>query len=93
MANTRSSAKRARQAVKRQASNSIVSSGAKTAIRNAIAAIQTKDLAKAKEAYMTAVKTLSKAASKKSLPKTRAARKISRLTLLIKKTLPQVLSQ
>jgi small subunit ribosomal protein S20 len=92
MANTRTSGKRALQAKKRQARNTIVRSATKSALRNALAAIQTKDVAKAKEAYMAAVKALSKAASKGGIPAGRAARKISRLTHLAKKTLPAALS-
>jgi small subunit ribosomal protein S20 len=92
MANTRSSGKRARQADKRQERNIIIRSATKSALRDAMAAIQTKDVAKAKEAYMAAVKALSKAASKGGIPKGRAARKISRLTLFAKKALPQALS-
>ena len=88
MANTRQSAKRARQANKREAQNTIIRTIAKTAIRKAAAGILSKDLTKAKETYATAVKTISKAASKGAIPKTRAARKISRLTLLLKKTIP-----
>jgi hypothetical protein len=38
-----------------------------------------------------AVKALSKAASKGTIPKSRASRKISRLTLLAKKILPDSL--
>jgi small subunit ribosomal protein S20 len=90
MANTRKSGKRAGQATKRQSRNIIVRSATKTALRDALAAIQSKDLSKAKDAYLAAVKALSKAASKGGIPKGRAARKISRLTLFAKKALPQV---
>jgi small subunit ribosomal protein S20 len=90
MANTRKSTKRAGQAKKRQARNVIIRSATKSALRDALAAIQAKDVAKAKEAYMAAVKALSKAASKGGIPQGRAARKISRLTLFVKKTLPGV---
>lgn len=92
MANTRSSTKRAVQAKKRQARNTIVRSSTKSALRDALAAIQAKDVAKAKDAYMAAIKALSKAATKGGIPKGRAARKISRLTLLAKKALPQAIS-
>lgn len=92
MANTRSSGKRAVQAEKRQARNIIVRSSTKSALRNALAAFQAKDVAKAKEAYLSAVKALSKAASKGGIPKGRAARKISRLTVFAKKALPQAFS-
>ena len=91
MANKRQSAKRANQEVKRQSRNSAVKSSTKTAVKKAIEAVQEKDLGKAKEAYMLAIKALSKAASKGSIPKTRASRKISRLTLLAKKILPDAL--
>ena len=93
MANTRTSAKRARQADKRQSRNQIVRSATKTAVKNAVDVLKSKDVAKAKEAYTAAIKALSKAASKGSIPAGRAARKISRLTLFIKKNLPQALSK
>lgn len=93
MANTRKAAKRARQATKRQDRNQIVRSLTRTAVKQALDALKTKDVAKAKEAYKGAVRALSKAASKGGVPQRRAARKISRLTHLIKKTLPAVLPQ
>ncbi len=92
MANTRQSTKRAKQAEKRQARNTIIRSSTRTALKNALTAIQTKDIAKAKAAYLDAVKALSKAASKGGIPKGRASRKISRLTHFVKKALPQALS-
>jgi small subunit ribosomal protein S20 len=91
MANKRQSGKRAKQALVRQARNSTVKSSTKTAVKKAIEAVQTKDIAKAKEAYTLAIKALSKAASKGTIPKARASRKISRLTLLAKKILPDAL--
>lgn len=91
MANKRQSTKRAKQAVKRTDRNQIVKTATKTAVKKAIEAVQEKDLGKAKEAYMLAVKALSKAASKGSIPKSRASRKISRLTILAKKMLPEAL--
>jgi small subunit ribosomal protein S20 len=91
MANTRQSAKRARQAEKRQDRNKTIRSSTRTSLRAAIESLKAKDLAQAKEAYMGAVKTLSKAASKGAIPKARAARKISRLTALVKKLLPATL--
>jgi ribosomal protein S20 len=93
MANTRTSTKRARQAETRKSRNVVVRSSTKSALRDALAAIQAKDVSKAKEAYMSAIKALSKAASKGGIPKGRAARKISRLTLLAKKALPAMLSK
>lgn len=91
MANKRQSAKRATQALTRQNRNSTVKSATKTAVKKAIEAVQAKDLGKAKEAYMLAIKALSKAASKGTIPKARASRKIGRLTLLAKKILPDAL--
>lgn len=91
MANKRQAGKRAKQAVKRQSRNSTIKSATKSAVKKAIEAVQAKDMGKAKEAYMLAVKALSKAASKGSIPKARASRKISRLTLLAKKILPDAL--
>lgn len=91
MANKRQSLKRAKQEGKRQERNTAVKSATKSAVKKAIEAVQTKDMGKAKEAYMMAVKALSKAASKGTIPKTRASRKISRLTLLAKKILPEAL--
>jgi small subunit ribosomal protein S20 len=91
MANTRTSTKRARQALTRKAQNQITRSSTRTALRGAMDAIKKKDHAEVKTAYLNAVRALSKAASKGAIPKTRAARKISRLTLFIKKTLPAIL--
>lgn len=86
MANTRTSAKRAHQALHRQARNQTNHSAAKSALRDALETIRNNvDLEKAKAAYQNAVKTLSKAASKGTIPRGRASRKISRLTLLAKK--------
>jgi small subunit ribosomal protein S20 len=92
MANTRKSAKRARQATKKNARNTIVKSSTKSALKTALDAIRNQDVALAKEAYVGAIRALSKAASKGVIPKTRAARKISRLTNLAKKSLPTALN-
>jgi small subunit ribosomal protein S20 len=92
MANTRQSTKRAGQADKRNQRNQIVRSTTRTALRDALAALKTQDVAKAKEAYNAAVKALSKAASKGGMPKGRASRKVSRLTMFVKKHLPAALS-
>ncbi len=84
MANTRKSTKRAGQAKKRQTRNTLVRSVTRTVLRTALDAVTKKD-GKAKDAYMEAVKALSKAASKGAIPKGRAARKISRLTRMAQK--------
>ncbi len=60
MANKRQATKRATQAVKRQDRNSTVKSATKTAVKKAIEAVQSKDMGKAKEAYMLAIKALKK---------------------------------
>ncbi|MGZ3688716.1 MAG: 30S ribosomal protein S20 [Bdellovibrionota bacterium] len=91
MANTRKSTKRARQADSRNSRNTTVRSSTRSALRGAVEALKTQDVAKVKEAYKQAVRALSKAASKGSIPRGRAARKISRLTLLVKKSLPTVI--
>ncbi len=88
MANTRQSAKRARQADDRQARNVIVRSATRTSVRTAMDAINSKDVAKAKTAFTAAIRALAKSASKGAFPKGRAARKTSRLTLFAQKTLP-----
>ncbi len=88
MANTRKSTKRAKQSDVRNVRNTTVRSATKSALKIAVEALKAKDVSKAKEAYSLAVRALSKAASKGALPKGRAARKISRLTLLAKKVLP-----
>ena len=91
MANKRQSAKRATQENKRQIRNTAIKSATKSAVKKAIEAVTQKDMGKAKEAYMLAVKALSKAASKGTIPKKRASRKISRMTILAKKLLPDAL--
>lgn len=88
MANTRKSTKRAAQANVRQARNTIVRSSTRTAVKAVVEALKTKDAGKVREAYAQAVKALSKAATKGAIPKGRAARKVSRLTHFLKKTLP-----
>jgi len=91
MANTRKSTKRAKQANVRNTQNRLIRSTTQTALRNALTALKEKDVAKAKLAYQGAIKALSKAGSKGALPAKRAARKISRLTLLAKRALPEML--
>ena len=92
MANTRQSTKRARIEKKRTLKNQANKSTTKSAVRDAVVAIAKGDVKTAKEAYMDAVKALSKAASKGAIPKGRAARKISRLTLLAKKTKAEIVA-
>lgn len=91
MANTRQSTKRARQALRRQERNQSSKSLTRSALKSALDAIKSQNLDKAKEAYVGAIRALSKAASKGTIPAGRASRKISRLTLLAKKVLPAAL--
>ncbi len=91
MANTRQSAKRARQTDKRRARNVQARGAMKSTVRAAVETIQKKDSAKAAEAYLQAIRALSKAASKGAIPRARAERKISRLTLLAKRAFPEAL--
>jgi small subunit ribosomal protein S20 len=84
MANTRKSTKRAGQAKKRQARNILVRSATRSVLKSAVEAVA-KKADKAQDAYIAAVKALSKAASKGAIPKGRAARKISRLTRMAQK--------
>ena len=96
MANTRQSAKRARQELKRQARNRTIRSAGGTALRKALvlfaAAKQAKpDLEKATEVYRQAVKAIAKAAARGAIAHGRAKRKISRLTKLAMVTLPDAL--
>lgn len=93
MANTRQSTKRAAQTIKRQERNQLVRGSARKALKDAVTAIKTKDMTQIKAAYANAVKTLAKAGSKGAFPKGRVARKISRLTLLVKKSAPEAFSK
>ena len=90
MANKKQAAKRSIQSDKRSIRNNTVKTATKTAVKKAIEAIQTKGNGQT-DAYMLAIKALSKAASKGAIPKGRASRKISRLTLLAKKLAPSAL--
>lgn len=92
MANTKSAAKRARQAKRRQVRNQMVKSKTKSALKRAMSHLQEGNADLLKETYQQAVKTLSQAASAGVLPKRRAARKISRLTTKVKASLPQALT-
>jgi small subunit ribosomal protein S20 len=86
VANTKSAEKRNRQAQKRRTRNTAVRSTVKTAVKNAREAIAARDPAQLKEALHSAVRSLSKAASKGVLHKRTASRRISRL---MKQTHPQ----
>ena len=91
MANTRQSAKRAGQSKKRQVQNNIIKRSTNAALKKALGALESKDTEKLKEFYKAAIKSLDKAASKGTLPRGRASRKIARLTAKVKATAPEAL--
>lgn len=93
MANTRSSAKRARQEDRRQLRNKRSHSKTKTAVKKAIAALTEKNVETAKTAYQEAIKALAKAGRKRVIPSQRASRKISRLTQLALRVLPEAVGK
>lgn len=93
MANTRQSTKRAKQEDRRRIRNSKVTSTTKTAVKKALTALKSTDLAQAKEAYRDAVAALAKAVNKGVFPKARASRKMSRLAKLVQKVKPEILSK
>lgn len=74
-----SAEKRYRQSVKRQARNRIIRSHARTAAKNALESIAGSDLAAAQAALREAAKVLQKAASKGTIKRNTASRKIGRL--------------
>ncbi len=94
MANTRTSSKRARQNVKHYERNKIIRTSTKTAIKDMLELVGSKeaDLKKVQETFLGAIKALGKAASKGAIPKKRASRKISRITALLKKLKPEALA-
>lgn len=91
MANTRQSAKRARQAKKRETRNTLLRTQTKTALKKAVQALKTKN-AEAKSFFVEAVRALDKAGTSGQFPKGKASRKISRLTMLAKKIFPEALN-
>ena len=93
MANTRTSAKRARQSKRKHIRNQSIRTSTRTTLRAAMTSIQKKQIAESQEAYLKAVRALGKASSKGAIPAQRASRKISRLTLLAKKFTPEILTQ
>ncbi len=85
MANIQSAEKRNRQRMKRRARNQGHLSTMRTYVKKVRAALDAKDAGKAGEALKEAVRVIDKAAQKGVIPKTTAARKISRLTLAVRK--------
>ena len=85
MANIQSAEKRNRQRIKRRNRNQNHLSTMRTYVKRVRAAVDAKDAAKAGEALKAAVSVIDKAAQKGVIPKTTAARKISRQTLAVRK--------
>lgn len=79
MANIRSSAKRARQNVKRRVHNRYYSTTARTFVKKARVQIEGKTLDSAAETVQQAIKALDKAAQKGVIHPNNAARRKSRL--------------
>ncbi|MHB8876131.1 MAG: 30S ribosomal protein S20 [Myxococcaceae bacterium] len=88
MANTRSAQKRNRQMIKRRARNTSVRTTVKSAVKKAREAISSKDPVKAKEALLSATRTINKAASKGVLHAKNASRRIARLAKSLSGALP-----
>ncbi len=87
MANHPSALKRARQSKKRRDRNRSVLSSIKTAVKKVYAAIPEKNDEKIKTALKDAISSLDSGASKGVIPKKRASRKVSRLTIRANKGL------
>ena len=79
MANIKSSAKRARQAVKRRAHNMALRSRVRTQIKRVLSAIEQGDRAAAESAYREAVPVIDTMVTKGIIHKNKAARHKSRL--------------
>ncbi len=79
MANIKSSAKRARQAVKRRAHNMALRSRMRTQIKQVFKAIESGDKSAAQQAYKEAVPVIDTMVSKGIIHKNKAARHKNRL--------------
>ena len=84
MANSPQARKRARQGEKRRNHNASLRSLVRTNIKRVVAAIQSGDAEKAKEAYTAAVPVIDRMADKGIIHKNKAARHKSRLSAQIK---------
>jgi len=85
MANHKSAEKRIRQTIKRTERNRYYKTRIKNITRAVKEALESKDLAKAQEAFKMANSDLHKYVSKGILKKNTAARKVSRLNASLKK--------
>ncbi len=79
MANTKQALKRARQAEKHRGENKWQISRMNTHIKKVIAAIESKDVVKAKAEYQIAISVIDRAANKGLIHQNKAARHKSRL--------------
>jgi small subunit ribosomal protein S20 len=84
MANTKSAAKAARQAIRRTAVNKSRSSQVKSSVRKVEEALAAGDKEAARAALAEAQPVLMRSAQKRVLPKKTASRKVSRLTARLK---------
>lgn len=84
MANSPQARKRARQAEKRRSHNASLRSLVRTNIKRVVAAIQSGDTERAREAYKKAVPVIDRMADKGIIHKNKAARHKSRLNAQIK---------
>jgi small subunit ribosomal protein S20 len=80
MANTKSAEKQNRQAHKHRARNQGITSAVRTQVRKFREALVSGDAAKTKTELASAIRAISKAASKGVLHKAQASRRISRLS-------------
>ena len=85
MANLKSSAKRARQNIKRQARSSYYKTTARTHIKRARAQIAANELEEARDTVQKAAKALDKAAQKGVIHRNNAARRKSNLMKALNK--------
>ena len=90
MANHKSAAKRARQAIKRRLRNRALRSSYKTEIKKFISLVTEKKLDDAKSMLPAMHKEIDKACTKGILPKNAASRKKSKITVLLNKALAEV---
>lgn len=85
MANHKSALKRNRQNAVRRARNRAIRSNMKTSIKQIDQAIEAKSVEEAQAALKAAIPVIMKAASKGTLKKTTASRKVSRLAKQVNK--------
>jgi len=85
LANIKSSAKRARQSLKRRERSRLFQASARTYVKKARTQIETGDLETAEETVQAAIKALDKAAQKGFIHQNNAARRKSRLVKALNK--------